>query len=56
MVNKVIESNIEKVNFYNNINKLDNRYKSIYLNSSEDNKNKFFFIGVDINKLKLKLY
>ena len=55
-VNKVIESNIEEANPYNNINKLNNRYKSAYLNNSEDNKDKFSYIGVDTNELKLILY
>jgi len=55
-VNKVIGSNAEEANLYNNINEIDNRYKSIYLNNSEDNKDKISFMGVDINKLKLILY
>ena len=55
-VNKVIESDIEEANPYNNINELNNRYKSTYLNNGEDNKDKFFYVGVDINKLKLILY
>ena len=55
-VNKVIESNIEEANPYNNINKLNNRYKSAYLNNSKDNKDESSYIGVYINKLKLILY
>ena len=55
-VNKVIGSNIEEANPYNDINKLNNRYKSIYLNNSKDNKDEFSFISMDINKLKLKFY
>ena len=55
-VNKVIKSNTKKANSYNNINKLDNGYKSAYLNNSEDNKDKFSFISININELKLILY
>ena len=55
-INKVIGSNIEEANPYNNTNKLNNKYKSIYLNNSKDNKDKFSFIGVNINELKLILY
>ena len=55
-VNKVIGSNIEEANSYNNINKLSNRYKNIYLNNIKDNKDKFSFTSIDTNKLKLILY
>ena len=55
-VNKIIGSDIEEANSYNNINKLNNRYKSVYLNNSKDNKDEFFFTSLDINKLKLILY
>ena len=55
-VNKVIESDIEEANPYNNTNKLNNRYESMYLNNGEDNKDKFSYVGVDTNKLKLILY
>ena len=54
-VNKVIESDIEEANPYNNINKL-NRYKSVYLNNSKGNKDEFSYASIDINKLKLILY
>jgi len=55
-VNKIIGSDAEEANPYNNINEIDNGYKSAYLNNSEDNEDKISFIGVDINKLKLILY
>ncbi len=55
-VDKVIGSDIEKANPYNGIDEINNRYKSVYLNNSKDNKDEFSFIGVDINKLKLILY
>ena len=55
-VNKVIGSDIGEANPYNNINKLNNRYKSVYLNNSKDNKDEFFFTNLDVNKLKLILY
>jgi len=55
-VDKVIESNIEEANPYNNINEIDNRYKSAYLNNSKDNEDNFSFTGVDTNELKLILY
>jgi len=55
-INKVIGSDIEEANPYNNINEINNKYKSVYLNNSKDNKDKFFFVGVDINKFKLILY
>ena len=55
-VNKIIGSDAEEANPYNNINEIDNGYKSAYLNNSKDNKDKFFFVGVDINKFKLILY
>ena len=55
-VNKVIGSNIEEANPYNNIDKINNRYKSMYLNNSKDNEDKFSFTGVDTNELKLILY
>ena len=55
-VNKVIESDIEEANPYNNTNKLNNRYKSAYLNNGEDNKDKSSYTDVDTNKLKLILY
>jgi hypothetical protein len=55
-VNKVIESDIKEANPYNDINKLNNRYKSAYLNNSEDNKDESSYVGVDTNKLKLILY
>jgi len=51
-----IESDIEEANPYNNINKLNNGYKSVYLNNGEDNKDKSSYMGVDINELKLILY
>ena len=49
--NKVIGSNIEEANPYKDINELNNRYESAYLNNSEDNKDEFSFTGVDINEL-----
>ena len=55
-VNKVIGSDIEEANPYNNINKINNRYKSTYLNNSKDNEDKFSFRGIDINELKLMLH
>ena len=55
-VNKVIGSNTEEANPYNNINELNNRYKSMYLNNSKNNEDKFSFASVDINELKLILY
>jgi len=55
-VNKVIESNIEEANPYNNINELNDRYKSAYLNNGKDYKDKSPYTGVDTNKLKLILY
>ena len=55
-INKVIGSDIEETNPYNNINEINNRYKNVYLNNSKDNKDKFSFIGVDTNKLKLIFY
>ena len=55
-VDKVIGSNIEEANPYNDINELDNGYKSTYLNNSKGNKDKFSFASVDINELKLILY
>ena len=55
-VNKVIKSNIKKANPYNNINELNNGYKSTYLNNSKNNKDEFSFASININKLKLILY
>jgi len=55
-VNKVIGSDIEEANPYNNINKLDNGYKSAYLNNSKGNEDKFSFANIDINELKSILY
>ena len=55
-VNKVIGSDIEEANPYNNINKLNNGYKSIYLNNSKNNKDKFSFVSININELKLIFY
>jgi len=55
-VNKVIESDIEETNPYNDINELNNRYESAYLNNSEDNKDEYSYTGVDTNELKLILY
>ena len=55
-VNKVIGSDIEEANPYNDINELNNGYESVYLNNSKDNKDEFSFTSVDINKLKLILY
>ena len=55
-VDKVIGSDTEEANPYNDINKIDDRYKSAYLDNSEDNKDKFSFIGVDMNELKSILY
>jgi len=55
-VNKVIGSDIEEANPYNNIDEINNRYESVYLNNSKDNKDKFFFIGMDTNKFKLIFY
>ena len=55
-VDKVIGSDIEEANPYNDINKLDNGYKSMYLNNSKDNEDEFSFISIDTNKLKLILY
>jgi len=55
-VNKVIESDIEEANPYNDINELNNRYESAYLNNGEDDKDKSSYAGVDINELKLILY
>jgi len=55
-VNKVIGSDTEEANPYNNINEIDNGYKSAYLNNSKNNKDNFSFIGVDTNELKLILY
>jgi len=55
-VNKVIGSDTEEANPYNDIDEIDNGYKSAYLNNSKDDEDKFFFIGVDINKFKSILY
>ena len=55
-VNKVIGSNIEEANPYNDIDELDNGYESIYLNNSKGNEDKFSFASVDTNKLKSILY
>jgi len=49
-------SDIEEANPYNNINEINNRYESVYLNNGKNNKDKISFTGVDINKLKLILY
>ena len=55
-VNKVIESNTEEANPYNDINELNDGYESAYLNNDKDNKDESFYTGVDTNKLKLILY
>jgi hypothetical protein len=55
-VNKVIESNIEEANPYNDTNELNNRYESAYLNNDKDNKDESSYVGVDTNKLKSILY
>jgi len=55
-VNKVIESDIEEANPYNNTNELDDGYESAYLNNGEDNKDESSYTGVDTNKLKSILY
>jgi len=55
-VNKVIGSDTEEANPYNDIDEIDNGYKSAYLNNSKDDEDKFSFIGVDINELKLIFY
>ena len=47
-VNKVIESDIEEANPYNDINKLNNRYESAYLNDGKDYKDESSYTGVDI--------
>jgi len=55
-VNKIIGSDIEEANPYNDIDEINNGYESAYLNNSKDNKDKFFFVGVDTNKFKSILY
>ena len=55
-VDKVIGSNAEEANFYNNINQIDNGYESTYLNNGEDDEDKISFIGMDMNELKSILY
>ena len=55
-VNKVIESDIEETNPNNNINELNNRYESAYLNNGEDDKDESSYAGVDTNELKSILY
>ena len=55
-VNKVIESDTEEANPYNDIDELDDGYESAYLNNGEDDKDEFSCVGVDTNKLKLILY
>jgi len=55
-VNKVIESDIEEANPYNDINELNNGYKSAYLNNGKYYKDESSYAGVDTNELKLILY
>ena len=55
-VNKVIESDTEEANPYNNINELDDGYESAYLNNGKYYKDEFSYAGVDTNELKLILY
>ena len=55
-VDKVIGSDIEEVNPYNDIDELDNRYKSAYLNNSKNDEDEFSFASVDMNELKSILY
>ena len=55
-VDKVIESNTEEANPYNDTNELDDGYESAHLNNNEDDKDESSYAGVDTNELKLILY
>jgi hypothetical protein len=55
-VNKVIKSDIEEANPYNNTNKLNDGYESAHLNNDKDNKDESSYAGIDTNELKLILY
>jgi hypothetical protein len=55
-VDKVIESDIEEANPYNDTDELDDGYESAYLNNGEDDEDESSCAGVDTNELKLILY
>jgi hypothetical protein len=55
-VDKVIESDTEEANPYNDIDKLDDGYKSAYLNNGKYYKDESSCAGVDTNELKSILY
>ena len=55
-VDKVIGSDTEEANPYNDIDELNDGYESAYSNNSKDNENEFSFASMDTNELKSILY